>query len=337
MKSSRKKRNVLTSEEMMEQMQKLFEERGSEALNVARKLMLEEKIECKEIREAVRYFMTEYWNDLARPTLLSLVCEAVGGDPKLTNSVAVPMTLISGAMDVHDDIIDESKVKRKRPTVFGKFGKNIALLTGDALMFKGLILLSQSLENISNDKRKAILETIREMFFQLGDAEALELQFRGRLDVPSEEYLKVLEKKAADVEAHTRIGAILGGGITEEIETLGRYGRLLGMLIILRDDFRDSMDPLEMQHRLNNEHLPLPVLYAITEENKVSIGSIIQKNMITDKDARTIIEITQESGGFVQLRELMKELARKASASLKAIKGDKGALKLLVSSMLSAF
>jgi len=336
MKSSHKKRRVLTSEELIEQMQKLFEERGSEALNVARKLMLEEKIECKEIKEALRYFMTEYWNDLARPTLLSLVCEAVGGDPQLTNSVAVPMILISGAMDIHDDIIDESKVKQKRPTVFGKFGKNIALLVGDALMLKGLVLLSQPLKLIPNNKRKAILETISEMFFQLGDAEALELQFRGRIDVQPEEYLKVLEKKAADVEAHTRIGVILGGGTMEEIETLGRYGRLLGMLIILRDDLKDSMDPLEMQHRLNNEHLPLPVLYA-TEENRMLISSVTQKTAITDKDVRTVIEIAQKSGGFGQLRKLMEEFAGKAFVSLEAIRGDKSALKSLISSMLLPF
>lgn len=336
MKSNSKERKPLPQEEIVDQVQKILEERGSKALEMARKAVLEEKIECKEIKEALRYFMTEYWNDLARPALLSLVCEAVGGDPKLTNSVAVPMTLISGAMDIHDDIIDESKVKQKRPTVFGKFEKNIALLTGDALMFKGLILLSQSLENTPNDKRKVILETIREMFFELGDAEALELQFRGRLYFQLEEYLKVLEKKASDVEAHTRISAILGGGTMEEIETLGRYGRFLGVLIVLRDDFRDSMDPLEMQHRLNSEHLPLPVLYA-TEEDWVLIGSIIQKNKITGKDARTVIEIAQNSGGFVQLRDLMKKLAGKASVSLKAIKGDTRALKLLVSSMLLPF
>jgi len=335
-KSNPNEQKPLTKKETMKQVQKLLEERGSKALEMARKTVLEEKIECKEIKEALRYFMTEYWNDLARPTLLSLVCEAVGGDPKLTNSVAVPMTLISGAMDIHDDIIDESKVKRKRSTVFGKFGRNITLLTGDALMFKGLILLSQLLENIPNDKRKAILETIEEMFFQLGDAEALELQFRRRLDVRPEEYLRVVRKKAADVKAHALIGAILGDGTKREIGTFGEYGRFLGMLIILRDDLRDSMDLLEMQHRLENEHLPLPVLYA-AEENRILIGSVIQKNTIVDEDAKTIIEIAKKSGGLVKLRKIMKELAENSSASLDAIKGDKGALKLLIYSMLSLF
>jgi len=85
-------------EEMMEQVQRLLEERGRKALEMARKTVLEEKIECKEVREALKYFMTEYWHDVARPALLSLVCEAVGGDPYITTPIAIPMTLISGAI-----------------------------------------------------------------------------------------------------------------------------------------------------------------------------------------------------------------------------------------------
>ncbi|MFX0203169.1 MAG: hypothetical protein ACFFCW_44255, partial [Candidatus Hodarchaeota archaeon] len=58
---------------------KLFEERGAKALEIARKEILSERIECKEISDALTYFMTKYWLDTARPTLLSLACEAVGG------------------------------------------------------------------------------------------------------------------------------------------------------------------------------------------------------------------------------------------------------------------
>lgn len=314
MKPSRKKRRAPTQEEIIDQAQKILEERGTKALEMARQAVLEEKIECKEIKEALRYFMTEYWNDLVRPTLLSLVCEAVGGDPKLTNSVAVPMILISGAMDIHDDIIDESKVKQKRPTVFGKFGKNIALLTGDALMFKGLILLSQSLEDIPSDKRKAILETVRRMFFQLGDAEALELRFRQRLDVSPEEYLKVLEKKAADVEAHTRIGAILGDGTRDEIETLGKYGRLLGMLIVLGDDVMDSRDLSELRHRLQKEHLPLPLLYTLKNpRTKRAVTSILSERKITKNDIQTLIEIAKKD---LEAPELLEKIVGEISSHL---------------------
>ncbi|MFQ5759241.1 MAG: polyprenyl synthetase family protein, partial [Candidatus Bathyarchaeia archaeon] len=135
------KQKERSQEEIVEQVQKLLEERGTKALEMARKEILEEEIECKEVREALNYFMTKYWQDRARPTLLSLCCEAVGGDPEATIPVAIPLSLISGGIDIHDDIIDQSKIKDGRPTVYGKFGEEIALLVGDALLFKGLTFL----------------------------------------------------------------------------------------------------------------------------------------------------------------------------------------------------
>ena len=130
-----------TQEEITKQMLAILHERGKEGLKLARKTILEEKIESKEVREALDYFINEYWHDVTRPALLSLVCEAVGGDPDIAMPIAISMSLISGGIDIHDDIIDQSETKGDRPTVFGKFGKDIALLVGDALMFKGFTML----------------------------------------------------------------------------------------------------------------------------------------------------------------------------------------------------
>lgn len=317
MKPTREKESRTSQKNIAERMQRLFQERGRKALEMARKEISQEEMECKEVREALDYFMTQYWQDLARPTLLSLVCEAVGGDPDLTTPIAVSMILISGAMDIHDDIIDESKLKHKRFTVFGKFGKNIALLVGDALMFKGLLLLNQSLENTPRDKRRVVINTIREMFFQLGDAEAEELKFRRRLDVTPEEYVRIAEKKAADVEAHTRLGAILGGGSKEEIETLGRYGRLLGMIVILGDDVMDSWDIDELRHRIRKEHLPLPILYALQNpKTRNSVAFLLSKRRIVEQDLQTLVEIAREDSKTVKLLE---EITAKAQSHLSHI------------------
>jgi len=257
MKCATNKQKNTNGNDIVEQVQKLLEERGRKALEEAKRTILQEEVECKEVREALNYFMQEYWHDLARPTLLSIACEAVGGDPELTTPIAISMSLISGAIDIHDDIIDQSKVKGSRPTVLGKFGKDVALLVGDALLFKGFALLHESVENgVPSEKLPVIIDIVKRMFFELGDAEALELGFRGRIDVTPEEYLRVVRKKAADVEAHTRISAILGGGSKEEIEALSKYGRLLGMLIILRDDLIDMVDFDEAVHRFKRECLP---------------------------------------------------------------------------------
>jgi len=323
-------------ENVIEQVQKLLKERGSKALEEARKTILQEKVECKEVREALTYFMNEYWHDLARPTLLSIACEAVGGDPDITTPIAVPMILISGAIDIHDDIIDQSKVKDSRPTVLGKFGKDVALLVGDALLFKGLTLLHEAVEKgVPAEKLPLIINIIKNTFFELGDAEALELQFRGRLDITPEEYLHVVRKKAADVEAHTRISAILGGGSEEEIAAIARYGRLLGMLIILRDDLIDMIDFEEAVHRFKKESLPLPILYALQNpKTKSALSSILLKKTITKRDAKTVLQITNKEGEFERVRRLMQKLVEDAYSHTKNLKASKAYLNLLAKGML---
>ncbi len=323
-------------EEMMEQVQSLLEKKGRKALEIARKTVLEEEIECEEIRESLKYFMTEYWHDVARPALLSLACEAVGGDPELTIPIAIPMTLISGAIDIHDDIIDQSKTKGSRPTVLGKFGKDLALLVGDALLFKGFTLLHEAAEKgIPAEKISMILGIIKSLFFELGDAEALELRFRGRMDITPDQYLLVVKKKAADVEAHTRISAILGGGSKEEIESLGEYGRLLGMMIILRDDLIDIIDLEETIHRVKKENLPLPILYALQNSKHRSIlNSILLKKEIKQRDAKTILEVTDRAGGLEYVRELMQKLAAATCHSTENFKYKQKELRLLSNAML---
>ncbi len=322
-------------EEITEQLLKLLEERGKKALELARKTVLEEKIESKEVQEALKYFMIEYWHDVTRPALLSLVCEAVGGDPDITTPIAISMTLISGAIDIHDDIIDQSETKGSRPTVFGKFGQNMALLVGDALLFKGFNLLYKAVEKgVPAEQIAVISDIIKRTFFELGDAEALELQFRGRTDVTPEDYLCVVRKKAADVEAYTRISAIVGGGSVEEIEALGEYGRLLGMLVILRDDMIDMLDLEETIHRIKKEHLSLVIVYALQKPEMNSILCSLLKKTITKKDAEKLSTFVDKAGGFIHMEECMNKLAEEAHIKIEKIKYNRKYLALLVQGIL---
>jgi len=336
MKCTTNKQKNANGNDIVEQVQKLLEERGRKALEEAKRTILQEEVECKEVREALNYFMQEYWHDLARPTLLSLACEAVGGDPELTTPIAVPMILISGAIDIHDDIIDQSEIKESRPTVLGKFGKDVALLVGDALLLRGLTLLFEAVEKEAPAERLPVITNIiKKMFFELGDAEALELQFRGRIDVTPEEYLHVVRKKAADVEGHTRISAILGGGTEEEIDALGKYGRTLGMMAILRDDLTDMLDYKEAVHRIRKECLPLPMFFTLQNpQAKAKVEAILQKETIRRKDVEIILDISDKTGGLDRFQKLMKKLQGDAYSHISTIKNNNGYLELLIDSMI---
>jgi len=332
MDSNEREKNV--AEKLVMQTRKLLEEKGSESLETAEKLVLEERIECGEIREALQYFMKQYWQDLTTPTLLSLSCEAVGGNSKEVKSIAVPLIMISGAIDIHDDIVDRSKEKDNRPTVVGKFGEEIALIVGDFLLGKGFILLNEACGGVSNTKFSLIMENIKNAFSELADAEALEILLQREKTIKPDEYLRIVRKKAADVEGLMKVGAIVGGGSAEEIKALGKYGRCLGTLSILRDDLIDLMDFKELRHRIRYECLPFPLLHILRNTNVKSAMPLLSIRKKKDVDA--ILDAVEKAGGFERCKEIMQDIAKECYTTLNIIKHNKKHLRLLIETMLTA-
>ena len=301
---------------MIEQVQVFLEKRSREALEIAKKKILKEKMECKEINDAFMYYI-EDWKDVIHPGLLSIACEAVGGSVDKAVPMQVVMLLLAAAADIHDDIIDESKTKYGKPTVFARFGKDIALLVGDAFLMKALVLLHKLDDKFPTEKMNAIWTTIDSRFFELGNAEALEAYSKGNIDLSVEEYWRILRMKASTFEAHARIGAILGGGARNIVDSLANYGRTLGILLSIREDFIDVFEPTELQNRMKNECLPLPILYAFKNpQTKKAILNCLSKKEISEKDAETIVDILFEEENVEVLRNQVKQLAEEACTSI---------------------
>jgi geranylgeranyl diphosphate synthase type I len=304
--------------ELARQIQQLLEERGADTLGKVQEAILEEKIESQEIREALRHFLSYRHGFLVRPMLISLGCEAVGGKTDLVADVATPLVLMSGGMDIHDDIIDNQERQESRLTVFGKFNRDVALLTGDALLFKGLISWHKLVDGkLPIGTFMRMTQMLDEAFFEVGDGEALELALERRLDIDPAQYLSTVTKKAADIGVLLQIGAMLGNGSQDQIEALGRYGRSLGMLWILNDDLADMFDFKEMARIVKKGRLPLPVLYALrNSEIRDRLQDILSRKEITRKDAETILQMTIDGKGLQQAGKIMKTLA---SSGLKEV------------------
>jgi len=333
-----KKLGNIENEDFTEKIQAELIKRGSRALEEARKAVLDEEIECKKAMEALNYFMTTYWQDLARPTLLSMCCEAVGGDPDKVIPFAIPLILISGALDIHDDIIDQTKVKNDLLTVYGKYGYRIALLTADALLFKGFHLLQTACVQIPKRKAKIIMDAVTTMFYQVGDAETLELALRKKKKISPDEYIHIIKKKAADVEAHTFIGAVVGGGKQEEQKSLREYGRCLGMLFIIIDDIADMFNPHEISHRLKKEHPPLPVVYSLSKDYKKTdtyikkIKSI--RGQLSLKALKDFLDIVYQTGAFFETQRIIEDIAFNARMSIDNIRMLNNQLQMLLEALL---
>jgi len=294
------------SQKLIEKVKLLLKKKGQKSFEIAKNTIFQEEIIYKPINEALRYFMEEIWYDVHHPALLSLTCEAVDGSPNITTQIGAAMVLLAGAVDIHDDIIDKSEIKGSKTTLIGKFGDDIALLVGDALLFRGLGLLYEACERLPKKQRETVLNLIKQAFFEIGSAEAKEISFKGKYDLSPEEYYKIIEMKAAVSEANARIGAILGGGTPREIDILGCYGKTMGILMTIRDEFIDLFEPDELKNRVANECLPLPMLYAFKNEKaKSKIVSLLEKNL-TENDAYKIAEIVMETEEVKELKREMK-------------------------------
>jgi octaprenyl-diphosphate synthase len=282
----------------------ILQKRSANALEIARKDMEREHLQSKLAKDALALYVKD-WCNIIHPGLISLAGEATGADSEAILRAQTAMLFLTAAIDVHDDIIDRSSVKNGRPTVFGKFGMDIALLIGNAFFVKGFTSLNSLGDFIRPERTRLIFLTVQRAFFTVGDAHALEIVTRNHKEISLDEYWNIVYLKSHALQADARIGALVSKASENDVETLATYGHALGTLEILRDDFIDIFDPEELYNRIKNECPPLPILYAFQDkEIKNEIQQKIHDSM-TQKEMDSIVDFIMESK---EVRQLIREM-----------------------------
>jgi len=305
---------------------------SKEALQFSKNYVLQEKIEFKPLNEALLYFF-ESWFDVIHPTLISLSCEIVGGNKNETVKMGAAVVLMAGAADIHDDIMDKSTAKESNPTVFGKFGQEIAILAGDALLLKGIYLLHEACKTLSQNDEKEILDIIKRTFFEMSSGIAKEASLRGKTSISLDDFLFIVREKVATVEATMKIGAIMGRGTKQEISALSHFGRTYGTLLSLRDEFVDVFEFSEVKNRLVNECLPLPILLALQDKTKNELLMNIFKNDITPENIDEVLDLSMDCRASRELIGQMKDLVKQEINNLLSINNKETLILLLESTI----
>ena len=168
-----------------------------------------------------------------RPLILLLSAESVGNCDENAYSAACAVELLHTESVIHDDIIDNETLRRRKDPFHIKYGYNTSILTGDFVL--GLILNLAS--RINNPRIAGELATTAMM---MSDGEMIETRLESSEDVTFDDYLKVMEYKTATAfEAASKIGAILGGGTEDQILALAEYGKNVGIAYQIHDDLQD--------------------------------------------------------------------------------------------------
>jgi len=264
-----------------------------------------------------------YWTDNFRPALTSFCCEAVGGDFSVADDIGLMITLASAGGGIHDDMIDKSLGKHFRKTILGLHGPDYALIAGDYLIIKGWAMAVELVKKSSPEKLGRIIEIFGKWTQDVCEAEFMEISCRRKVHTGLNRYENILRKSIADAEACARLGAIIGDGSEEEIQSLAEYGSCLGLMYRLAGDAKDVINVEgNLATRLQNESVPLPLLYSAksSRENYNLVKSILRNADFAATDLTKLQKLCIESGGFAYLINRSKNNLKEALKRLQPLK-----------------
>ena len=300
-----------------------LKERSRRGLKLAKQILKAEKFGNPILREALEHYV-EYWNDFVHPGLFSIACEAVGGNIDNLRLAQASIAMMAAAFDIHDDILDKSKIKYGIPTVYGKFGAEIALLLGNALLIESFKLFIDSTRMLPRKTIRSALNAIKKLTFEVGNAHVFETLMKKEGRVTPNNYMQVIKMKAAGIELDMHLGALLGGGTTKDVKALAKLGKIIGILGMLREEFIDIFEIEELSQRIAVKDLPLPIIFAMHDrEAKIKLSHIILKPEITNEDIDKLLDIVLESDEIVSLKRKMQCLQEQGLRLVEVINNNR--------------
>ena len=229
---------------------------------------------------------------------------------------AMAIEFIHNATLIHDDLIDGAPTRRGLRTIHETLGPNPAIIIGDYYFAKGANLMSQ----IGNPEIDAVLsQTVMTICF----GEMLQLTSQRRYDQSLDEYYAKIERKTAVLlAASTFCGAVLGGLEGGQVETIRRFGRLLGMSFQIADDVLDYLATEEevgkpVGNDLKQGTVTLPLMLARQAKNG-RLDAVLAKPVLDDADYAEVVRIVRDSPGIDESYAYAKAFGDKARAELQA-------------------
>ena len=258
-----------------------------------------------------------------RPALLILSAGAFGYRGAHHHELAAVVEFIHTATLLHDDVVDESALRRGRPTANSLFGNAASVLVGD-------FVYSRSFQMMVGTDNMRVLKVLADATNVIAEGEVLQLMNCHNAGIDEEGYLQVIRYKTAKLfEAATRLGAILGGASTAAEDAIATYGIHLGTAFQLIDDVLDySGDQATTGKNVGDDlaegKATLPLIYAMqhgTPEQASVIRHAIEQGGLSDLTA--VLAAIRETGAIDYARRQAGTESRTACAALAALAGSR--------------
>jgi octaprenyl-diphosphate synthase len=212
-------------------------------------------------------------------------------------NLAACVELIHAATLMHDDVIDNSDIRRGKKTLHALWGNQSSILVGD-------YLLSRCFEMMVEDGSLEVLKLLSSTSSEIAQGEVLQLQHKGEIDILEETYLKIISSKTASLfAASTKVGAILADKDSKYKEALEFYGKNLGLTFQIADDALDYNSEIKFfGKKIGNDFfegkvtLPIILLYQkISNSEKSEIKKLFFKNKRNDDDFKYVLNLIKKN------------------------------------------
>ena len=172
-----------------------------------------------------------------RPVLTLMCADSFGGEYKSAIKPAIGIETFHNFTLLHDDVMDQSEMRRGRLTVHKKYDENAAILSGDTM----LTLAGQYISEVKDDLLRKVLDTFNSMAIKVYEGQQLDIDFEKQSDIEPEDYIEMIKyKTGALLGASAKIGALIGGASDEDADKMYDFGMMTGVAFQIQDDYLDT-------------------------------------------------------------------------------------------------
>jgi octaprenyl-diphosphate synthase len=247
-----------------------------------------------------------------RPMFVFLSAGITGGINDSTYRGAALIELLHTATLVHDDVVDDANYRRGFFSVNALWKNKIAVLVGDYLLSRGLLL---SVEYGDHELLKIVSNAVREM----SEGELLQMEKARKLDIDEAVYYEIIRQKTASLIASCcGVGACSSGGELEAVEKMRLFGEKVGMAFQIKDDLFDYGTaeigkPLGID--IKEKKMTLPLIYALRNASYLDKKKVIFKiknQSNKSKKVHEVIDFVKDSGGIEYAEGVMEKYFNEA-------------------------
>ena len=243
-----------------------------------------------------------------RPMLILLIARNFGNINDVTLNAAVGLELLHTASLVHDDVVDESLVRRGQASVNAVYDNKVAILVGD-------YILSTALLHVSYTHSEVIVRYLSELGQTLSNGEILQLTNIQNEDISEKVYYQVIKQKTATLfAACAAIGAESVKATQDQVMAARLFGENLGIIFQIKDDIFDYSDSKVIGKPTGNDlsegKLTLPVIYALNStqnEGMMILAKKVKSHTIQPDEIAALVNFTKANGGIEYAEKRMWE------------------------------